>query len=320
MDSPKQPPAALRYFFARFKPLAQPKWWVPSSLIALGGISAWLYWNHPEWLGGALFPSQPQSAAPNLEAPAGNLLDDPLEKLTVDFPGTTSATPTPNPISPSNPLASPLINPLGGSGSPEKAPASNPLDQLTQSPANPGKSQFSQIFSPLIPSFKEAPVPTASDLLKPIAPPPASAQIPGLPLPATSVTPQQEARQQLPTNSGETGIPTEQPGLQQPTANQPQPVTPTYPTYGAGIPAQSPGATYPPPYYTYGGQPVPISPPPYYNTQPPAANPQPQQPYYGGQPVVPNQPYQGNPNQPNQGNPNRQPQRSPFDARIFRSF
>lgn len=321
MDSPKQLPAPLRYFFARFKPLSQPKWWVPSSIIILGGTCIWLYWNHPEWLGGGLVQSQPQSETPNLEAPGGNLLNDPLEKLAIDFPDSNSVTPTPNnlpslsPTLPSNPLNKPPSD-----GSAEKPPANNPLDQLTQSPTTAGKSpQFSRIFSPLIPSFKDAPVPTASDILKQITSPPPAGQVSISPLPATPVTgnPRQEAAQQPSRNSGTSGIPPETPRSQQQGVNPPQPVVPTYPGYGYGVPAQPPGATYPPPYYTYGGQPAPVSPPPYYNAQPPAGRPQ--QPYgspyygYGGQPVAPNQPYQTNPNQ--------QPQeRSPFSAPIFRSY
>lgn len=307
MNSPAKSPAPRRYFFARFQSLAQPKWWLPSGLIILGGICAWQYWKHPEWLGANLLNAQPQSANPDLETSAGSLLDDPLETLAIDPPNSTSL-----PISASNPLASPISN-LADQGNSDKNIANSPLAQLTQPLPSSGKSKLSPLFGPLIPNFKNTSIPGATDPSQLLSTSPSVGQTSGLTLPTISTSnPLQQAMQRLSTNSGENAIQEDQPQLER-QLSQPQPVTSTYsqPYYNYGGQSVPNSAA---PYYNYGGQSVPNSAAPYYNNQPPAATSQ--QPSanpnygYGGQSVMPNQ--------PSQANPNQQQQNSPFNASIYR--
>ena len=318
MNSQQKSPAPFRYLFARFKPFAKPKWLIPSGLIVVGGICAWQYWSHPEWLGANFLSSQPQSSNPDSGASVGSLLNDPLERLTLDIPDSDLAKPLQNKslsLSPTpslNPLTSPLINPPN-QGNSEKNTANSSLAQLTQPLPSEGKSQLSPIFTPLIPNFKDAPVPSATDLLNSSAPSPSSGQASGSPLPIVTNNPLQETMGQIPTNSGESGIQGQPPAPERQEVSQPQTVAPTYspPYYNYG--GQTMQNT-PAPYYNYGGQSVPNSPAPYYNNQPPAATSQ--QPYanpnygYGSQP--------GTPNQPPQANPNPQQQNSPFNSPIYR--
>ncbi len=50
MSPSNQPPAPLRYFKARLRPLAKPLVWGTATLISLVSLSTWVYFAHPEWL------------------------------------------------------------------------------------------------------------------------------------------------------------------------------------------------------------------------------------------------------------------------------
>ena len=139
MDSSPQPPAKLRYFLARFKPLKQPKYWLPPTLALITVVCGWQYWTHREWLSTNLDSEQPQTS--DLEA-SGNLLDDPIESLSIDVPNNPS-NPSQAPNQPSLSLDSLLSSPFPSEEKGEeenkkekskKKPSSNPFSQLNQSP------------------------------------------------------------------------------------------------------------------------------------------------------------------------------------------
>ena len=168
MDSSPQPPAKVRYFLARFKPLRQPKYWLPPSLALITVICAWQYWTHREWLSSNLSLEQPQTS--ELEA-SGNLLEDPIESLSIDPPDNLS-NPSQVPTQPSLSLDSLLTPPFPGQEETEnkevkskKNLKNNPYSQLNPSSQLKGKSD-STLFPPLIPDFKRSDVPSASELLK----------------------------------------------------------------------------------------------------------------------------------------------------------
>lgn len=50
MPLPPQPPASLRYFRARFRPLLRPRFWISLIVLSLIGSFGWAAWQHPEWL------------------------------------------------------------------------------------------------------------------------------------------------------------------------------------------------------------------------------------------------------------------------------
>ena len=170
---PKISPSMLRYSLARFKVFSPIIWWIPSGLIVLGSICAWQYWSHPEWLDAKVSQAQPPSSQSKSQQPAESLVEDPLESLALDMRDADSAKPVPKdkfpsyPTAPQNPLA-PINNPLNQENL-DKNPFNNPISQLVQSPLGQTKIGLSQIFTPLIPSFKDTPVPSATDILKQIS-------------------------------------------------------------------------------------------------------------------------------------------------------
>ncbi|NET55890.1 MAG: hypothetical protein F6K47_06890 [Symploca sp. SIO2E6] len=50
MPSPRKPPAYLRYFKARLKPLGRPGFWVSTIVLTLVLVATGYYWQHPELL------------------------------------------------------------------------------------------------------------------------------------------------------------------------------------------------------------------------------------------------------------------------------
>ena len=168
MDSSPQPPAKVRYFLARFKPLRQPKYWLPPSLALITVVCAWQYWTHRDWLSTNLGSEQPQTS--ELEA-SGNLLEDPIESLSIDSPDNLS-NPSQIPNRPSLSLDSLLAPPFPSEeqenrkSKSKKNPQNNPFSQLNPSPQLSDKSPNSTLFPPLIPNFKRSEVPSASELLK----------------------------------------------------------------------------------------------------------------------------------------------------------
>ncbi|MCL1468657.1 hypothetical protein [Argonema galeatum] len=50
MSPSNRPPAPLRYFKARLRPLFWPMVWGTATIISLVGFSTWAYFTHPEWL------------------------------------------------------------------------------------------------------------------------------------------------------------------------------------------------------------------------------------------------------------------------------
>ena len=209
MDSSPQPPAKVRYFLARFKPLRQPKYWLPPSLALITVILGWQYWTHREWLTTNLGSEQPQTV--ELEA-NGNLLEDPIESLSIDSPN-NELNPSQLSNQPSLSLDSLLSPPFPnedeeeGKGKSKKKPQKNPFSRLNPSPQLRNKSSTSTLFPPLIPDFKRSDVPSASELLKLSKPESFSGNKEGQsPVPVKISPIGQDARRQQSTRNKGTGL------------------------------------------------------------------------------------------------------------------
>ena len=75
MKSTDNNSSTWRYLIARLKPATRPMFWVPFIIFSVGGISAWQYWQHPEWLNSSVDDSGLQTLS-DVEREVSNVNPD----------------------------------------------------------------------------------------------------------------------------------------------------------------------------------------------------------------------------------------------------
>ena len=146
MSSPKLPPASLRYFKARLKPLANPLFWAPPTILALLTVSIWQYQQHPEWLNTALDQPEAPPTATN-QAPSNPAVSPATEGFTSPNSGVEDWNSLASALDPPTPAKK--TDPADESAESESPAFKSLFDQMQEKQKN---QQPNQLFAPLLPN------------------------------------------------------------------------------------------------------------------------------------------------------------------------